>query len=65
MFRFDAIDFQRIAVSSIGALVLSVACIVGAVGPARAADGRMVIAVEADCQPPSAQYFDIAALPKA
>lgn len=38
MFRFDTIDFQRIAVSSAGALLLSAACVVGAVGTARAAE---------------------------
>lgn len=38
MFHFDTIDFHRIAVSSAGALLLSAACVVGAVGPARAAE---------------------------
>ncbi|SDD21483.1 hypothetical protein SAMN05444678_110120 [Sphingomonas sp. YR710] len=38
MFAFDKSDLQRFAVSSVGALILSTACIVGAVGPARAAE---------------------------
>jgi len=37
MFALDKIDYQRIVVSAIGALILSTACIVGAVGPAQAA----------------------------
>jgi hypothetical protein len=37
MFALDRIDYQRIAISAIGALILSTACIVGAVGPAQAA----------------------------
>lgn len=36
MFTFDKIDLQRIAVSSVGAMALSAACIVGVAGPARA-----------------------------
>jgi len=32
MFAFDRIDVQRFAVSSIGALILSTACLVGASG---------------------------------
>ena len=36
MFRFDATDLQRFAISLIGALILSTACIVGAAGPVRA-----------------------------
>lgn len=38
MFNFDTTDFQRIAVSSAGALLLSAACVIGAVSPARAAE---------------------------
>jgi hypothetical protein len=37
MFNSDASDFQRFAVSSIGAVAVSAACLFGAVGPARAA----------------------------
>ncbi len=37
MSTFDKSDFQRFAVSSIGALALSAACVIGAVGPAKAA----------------------------
>ncbi|PTQ07380.1 hypothetical protein CLG96_17695 [Sphingomonas oleivorans] len=37
MIKFDATDFQRIAVSSVGALLLSATCVVAAVAPARAA----------------------------
>jgi hypothetical protein len=37
MFASDKIDYQRIVISAIGALILSTACIVGAVGPAQAA----------------------------
>jgi len=36
MFTFDKIDLQRIAVSAIGAVILSTACVLGAVAPARA-----------------------------
>lgn len=38
MFAFDKSDLQRFAVSSVGALLLSAACVVAAVGPARAAE---------------------------
>lgn len=38
MFAFDKSDLQRFAVSSVGALILSTACVVGAIGPARAAE---------------------------
>lgn len=38
MFNFDTTDFQRIAVSSTGALLLSAACVLGAVSPVRAAE---------------------------
>jgi TonB family protein len=37
MFNIDASDFQRFAVSSIGAVAVSAACLFGAVGPAKAA----------------------------
>jgi TonB family protein len=37
MFNFDKSDFQRFAVSSVGALAVSAACLFGAVGPAKAA----------------------------
>lgn len=37
MFSFDTTDIQRFAVSLIGALVLSTACVLSAVGPAKAA----------------------------
>ena len=33
---FDTTDAQRFAVSSLGALILSAACVMGAVGPAKA-----------------------------
>ena len=36
MFAFDKKDFQRFAVSTIGAITLSAACVVAAVGPVRA-----------------------------
>jgi hypothetical protein len=36
MFSFDHTDLQRFAVSTLGALILSAACIISAVGPARA-----------------------------
>ncbi|MBO9378527.1 hypothetical protein GG804_17300 [Sphingomonas histidinilytica] len=36
MFKFDKIDLQRITVSTIGAAILSVICVTGAVAPARA-----------------------------
>lgn len=38
MFNFDKIDFQRIATSAVGALVLAAACVGAAVGPARAVE---------------------------
>jgi hypothetical protein len=38
MFSFDTSDLQRFAVSTIGALILSTACIVAAAGPVRAAE---------------------------
>ena len=37
MFNFDKSDIQRVAVSSVGAIALSAACIIGVAGPARAA----------------------------
>ncbi|MFS0736719.1 hypothetical protein ABC347_06695 [Sphingomonas sp. 1P06PA] len=37
MFNFDRSDFQRVAVSAMGALIVSTACVTAAVGPARAA----------------------------
>lgn len=42
MFSFDKVDMQRFAVSSLGALALSAACVIGAVGPAKAASPRTV-----------------------
>lgn len=36
MFTFDKIDLQRITVSTIGAAILSIVCVTGAVAPARA-----------------------------
>ena len=38
MFSFDTSDIQRFTVSTIGALVLSAACVISAVGPVRAAE---------------------------
>ena len=38
MFSFDTSDLQRFAVSMIGALILSTACIVAAAAPVRAAE---------------------------
>lgn len=37
MFTFNTTNFQRIAISSVGAIALSAACVFGAVGPAMAA----------------------------
>jgi hypothetical protein len=37
MITFDKSDLQRLAISGVGALALSAACLVAAVGPARAA----------------------------
>jgi TonB family protein len=37
MFGFDKSDFQRFAVSSVGAVAVSAACLFGAVAPAKAA----------------------------
>ncbi|MES2497681.1 MAG: hypothetical protein V4618_16320 [Pseudomonadota bacterium] len=36
MFKLDKIDLQRITVSTMGAAILSVVCVAGAVAPARA-----------------------------
>jgi hypothetical protein len=36
MVTFDKSDFQRFAISSVGALAVSAACLLGAVGPAKA-----------------------------
>lgn len=36
MFNFDKVDLQRVAVSSVGAIALSAACILGVAGPAHA-----------------------------
>jgi hypothetical protein len=44
---FDKIDLQRIAVSSIGALILSTASIVAVAGPAKAAPIASVAAAPA------------------
>ncbi|NIJ07475.1 hypothetical protein FHS31_001071 [Sphingomonas vulcanisoli] len=38
MFTFDKKDFQRFAVSTVGAVILSAACVIAAVGPVHAAD---------------------------
>ena len=38
MFNFATIDLRRIATAAVGALVLSTACVVAAVGPARAVE---------------------------
>jgi hypothetical protein len=47
MFNIDASDFQRFAVSSIGAVAVSATCLFGAVGPAKAASpGAPVSATE-------------------
>jgi len=45
MFKLDKIDMQRIAVSAVGALILSTACVVSAVGPAYAAVPAPVLAI--------------------
>lgn len=45
MFAIDATDIQRFAVSSIGALILSTACIVAAVAPAKAAEANAPLTV--------------------
>ncbi|MET0374896.1 MAG: hypothetical protein ABW128_11655 [Rhizorhabdus sp.] len=36
MFKLDKIDLQRITVSTVGAVLLSTICVLGAVAPARA-----------------------------
>ena len=38
MIRFTRSDMQRVAVSTVGALILSTACVAGAIAPARAAE---------------------------
>lgn len=45
MFSFDTTDLQRIAVSSVGALILSTACILGSTGPVRAAEPNAPLTV--------------------
>jgi hypothetical protein len=42
MFAFDKIDFQRITIALVGALVLSTACVGAAVAPAEAAETSLV-----------------------
>jgi outer membrane biosynthesis protein TonB len=44
MFKFDKTDLQRFAVSSVGALALSAACIGAAVAPAKAATAPLTAA---------------------
>ncbi|WP_157219767.1 energy transducer TonB family protein [Flavisphingomonas formosensis] len=46
MVTFDKSDFQRFATASVGALLLSAACIVGAVAPARAAERNAPLTVQ-------------------
>ncbi|MFW2830281.1 energy transducer TonB [Sphingomonas sp. ID0503] len=46
MFNFDVIDFQRVAASTVGALVVSTACLAAAVAPARAAELKPVSVAE-------------------
>lgn len=45
MFSFDTSDIQRFTVSTIGALVLSAACVISAVGPVRAAENPASLSV--------------------
>jgi hypothetical protein len=47
MFAITKSDVQRIIVSSIGALILSVACVGSAVGPARAAEASAPLSTAA------------------
>ena len=42
MFKFNKIDFQRIATAAVGALVLTTACVGAAVAPARAVETASV-----------------------
>lgn len=44
MFNLDTIDLQRIATATVGALVLSAACVAAAVVPARAAEAPKTVA---------------------
>jgi TonB family protein len=44
MFNLDTVDFQRIATATVGALVLSTACVAAAVVPARAAEAPKSVA---------------------
>ena len=44
MFTLDKIDLQRITVSTIGAVLLSTVCVLGAVAPARAAHASVPVA---------------------
>ena len=45
MFSFDKTDFQRFAVSTVGALALSATCVIAAVGPAKAASHNAPLTV--------------------
>ncbi len=45
MFTIDTSKIQRFAISSFGALILSTACVVGAVGPAKAATANAPLTV--------------------
>jgi hypothetical protein len=44
MFKFDQIDFQRIGVSAVAALLLTTVSVGAAVGPARAIEANPVYA---------------------
>jgi len=46
MITFDKSDFQRFATASVGALLLSAACIMGTVAPARAAEPNAPLTVQ-------------------
>ncbi|HMI20318.1 MAG TPA: hypothetical protein VK533_12300, partial [Sphingomonas sp.] len=46
MFNFDKSDFQRFAVSAVGALALTAASVVAAVGPAKAASYNAPLTVQ-------------------
>lgn len=45
MFKFNDIDFQRIATAAVGAIVLSTACVAAAVAPARVIETSPIFAV--------------------
>ena len=47
MFTFDKSNFRQFAISALGAVAMSAACVVGAVGPAKAATASPIAQIAA------------------